>query len=237
MTTKEFSDGFTTLLNSYALAAGFGSQASDITLSLDEYEKSLFLTNAQKEIVKSYYSGNNSIGISFERTEEIRRYLDFLVKTCTPESIDGNGTAVSDMSYMYTLPDDLAYITLERATFSESDECWGGRRVGVVPVTHDYLDRILDNPFRGASEHRVLRLDTGDNTVELISRHPIAKYLIKYVANPEPIVLVDLPDGLSIDGVSTEQTCKLHEMLHEQILELAVRTAIEHKRLYTRADT
>jgi hypothetical protein len=51
------------------------------TVVLDEYEKSLFLTQAQEEIVINLYNGKNPYGDSFESTEELRRYLDELVKT------------------------------------------------------------------------------------------------------------------------------------------------------------
>ena len=73
MTNKEFSDGFSTLLNSFGITTN---------ITLDEYEKSTFLTNAQEQLIIDIYSGRNVIyGKSFEQTEEIRRYLSNLVET------------------------------------------------------------------------------------------------------------------------------------------------------------
>ena len=72
MTTKEFSDMFDTLLNSYSLQNGFGDTNSLREVVLDEYEKSVFLTRAQEQLIISYYSGNNSGGEAFENTEEYR---------------------------------------------------------------------------------------------------------------------------------------------------------------------
>ena len=46
MTTQEFSNGFDTLLNSYRDIKDFGKSNSVYSLELDEYEKSLFLTQA-----------------------------------------------------------------------------------------------------------------------------------------------------------------------------------------------
>lgn len=46
---------------------------------LNSYEKSLFLTKAQDELVMSYYNGKNQFQEGFEITEEIRRSLDILV--------------------------------------------------------------------------------------------------------------------------------------------------------------
>ena len=72
MNIKEFSDGFDTLLNSFRVLPN---------IVLDEYEKSVFLTNAQEELIIELYNGKNSFGDSFERTEEVRRYISELVKT------------------------------------------------------------------------------------------------------------------------------------------------------------
>ena len=44
MTRSEFSDMFTTLLNSHNTQALFGEQASKQEVALDEYEKSVLLT-------------------------------------------------------------------------------------------------------------------------------------------------------------------------------------------------
>ena len=48
---------------------------------------------------------------------------------------------------------------------------------------------------------------------------------MRYIKKPEPIILCDLEDGLTIDGESEAKTCKLNEHLHQAILEEAVRRA------------
>ena len=60
MTTQEFSDAFDTLLNSYASQAIFGEGASKQEVVLDEYEKSVLLTQAQDIVVKSYFYGTQN---------------------------------------------------------------------------------------------------------------------------------------------------------------------------------
>lgn len=76
MTTQEFSDGFDALLNSYSNTAAFGEQADKSTIVLDEYEKSVLLTQAQDIIVKSYFTlGLNAQGEGFD--DSPRRQVDF----------------------------------------------------------------------------------------------------------------------------------------------------------------
>ena len=136
MTTKEFSDGFDTLVNSYRRFKDFDKMESLDSLDFNEYEKSVYLTKAQLELVVSLYSGKNQFGDSFERTEELRRYLDSLVKTVVRTS-NVAGEPVDSNSMFYKLPDDIAYITLEQVTYSQPGTCWDGKRAGVIPVRQD----------------------------------------------------------------------------------------------------
>ena len=81
MSTEEFSNEFDTLLSSYATEELFGKVPN--TIELNEYEKSVFLTNAQEEVIIDAYNGKGDFINSYEKSEEIRRYLSSLVKTYT----------------------------------------------------------------------------------------------------------------------------------------------------------
>ena len=63
MTTEEFSNEFDTLLNSYS---------NEYSINIDEYEKSIFLSHAQEEILLELYNGKNQFEDSFEGTEDFR---------------------------------------------------------------------------------------------------------------------------------------------------------------------
>lgn len=219
------SDSFDLLLNSFFSKTELGNKPDIV---LDEYEKSVFLTKAQESIVLSYYSGKPAGIDSFEETEEIRRYLANLVKEASLKPIvstNGLPLGVSSTSKFFTLPEDLWFITYEAAKVSSND-CHDGSTLDVIPVTQDEYHRIKRNPYRGASGRRVLRLDLSDNVVELVSIYKVTDYYIRYLSRLSPIILVSLPDGLSINGETQAMDCKLHEALHNKILEIAVRQAI-----------
>lgn len=245
MTTQEFSNAFDTLLNSYDTQTAFGNETSRVDIVLDEYEKSVFLTQAQEEIVVNLYNGKNPYGDSFESTEEMRRYLDVLVKT-KKYGIKDKVTAehkVSSKSIFFSLPNDIAFITYEQVTFGdEALGCYNGETADVYPVTQDEYNRIMRNPFRGPTKYKVLRMDTGvqgkeDTTmVELISKFDIKEYLMKYLSKPSPIILVDLPNELEIKGISTETPCKLNDILHETILKRAVQMALASKSINSKGN-
>lgn len=233
MTVQEFSSGFDTLLNSYSTVQQFGEQTSGREVVLDEYEKSLFLTQAQLDIVISSYNGKNSTGESFESSEEFRRYLDALIKTkeyTEDDRLDIKG--ISSKSTLFTLPDDLAFITMEQIEYNDEKlDCPSNNIASVYPVTQDEYNRVKNNPFRGPTVYKALRLDYGTNIVEIISVYNIGVYTLKYLSKPEPIILEDLPDGLTINGVSEVTECKLNEVLHDKILERAVQLALQSRNI------
>ena len=231
MTVEEFSNEFDTLLNSYAHSSKFGEQSFQADINLNEYEKSVFLTEAQEDIVKELYSGKYT-GESFERTEELRRELENLV---TQKNYQENDKQVSDIlqdtKYTHTvfnLPNDCLYIVYEQVSWSTDDTCLSSLIADVIPTTHDEYWRTRNNPFRGPNSKKVLRLDNKTSQVELVSSGTIGTYLLRYLRKPEPIVLENFSDE-SIDGVSTAQTCKLEESIHRDILERAVRIALASK--------
>ena len=230
MTIEEFSNEFDTLLNSYATINQFGKVENPATIELDEYEKSVFLTKAQEETVIDLYSGKNPLGDSFEKTEEVRRYLSDLIKTYTTTDKKVGYVGLSKTSLFFELPEDLWFITYESAGLEDSRlGCMDGEEISVIPITQDDYFRIAKNPFRGTNKRRALRLDLGNRMVEIVSEYNIARYLVRYVARPEPIILTDLPDNLSINQISTKTECKLNPVIHRAILEKAVQLALISK--------
>lgn len=228
MTTEEFSNEFDTLLNSYSNVEPFGKVPN--TVEVDEYEKSVFLTNAQEEIVIDLYNGKNPFRDSFEKTEEIRRYLSDLIRTYTTSTKEEGYTGLSNKSVFFKLPEDLWFITYEAVNLKDDElGCMDGEGISVIPVTQDEYHRIKKNPFRGPNERRAVRLDLSEKVVEIVSKYNIDTYLVRYLARPRPIILSKLPDDLSINGVSDKTECELNPVIHRAILERAVKLAIRSK--------
>ena len=222
MTCEEFSLEFDLLYNNIM---------SNKAPGLSGYEKSLFLTQAQESIVLDIYSGK--YGDSFERTEETKSYLNILIKQKEYEGIDrtdensmkSEGDKLDTRSVFITLPEDLWFRTGETATIiDDSYKCHLNnlREVTILPVTQDTFVRTKRSPFRGPNEKRILRLDSTNRQVELISNYEIHSYTIRYLSRPEPIILVQLPQGLTIGGKASPQTCLLNTAIHRAILSKAV---------------
>lgn len=220
MTNEEFSNEFDTLVSSNSRITSFGI-ASDI-LSFDEYEKSVFLTEAQESIVVSLYDGTFT-GESFEKTEKLRRFLNELVKNYSIESEEIDDGLTSE-SHFFSIPEDVWFITYESISSENSTD-----PIEVIPITQDEFHRVRKNPFRGANKRRALRLEAGNAVVEIIFPNTISKYQMRYLAKPDPIILIDLPEGLSINGETRQTECKLNPAIHRVILERAVSLALKSR--------
>lgn len=207
MTLEEFRNEFDVLYNNIA---------SNAAPPVDDYEKSVFLTLAQEELVKQLYNGNNELGISFESTEEAREYLSNLIviKEYTNTSTDNISIFEKEL--------DVMYILREVCTLKESDCNLG--EINVVPTTLNDLNRSLNNPFKRPSNNKVLRVNIGD-TIKLYSKYPLDKYIITYLKRPNPIILKELEFGLTIQDNEGPSECELNPILHRVILNNAVALA------------
>ena len=231
MNITDFSDGFSTMLNSYALIPVPGTTDNPSTIELDEYEKSLLLTKSQEDIALELYTGRNNIGASFEETEELRRYLANLVveRELSPIQNTTGVLGIDSKSKFFTLPENLWFITYESVLLGEDAPCGSGSRMDVIPVRQDEYNKIRKNPFRGANNRRALRLDLSDGVIEIVSKFTVLKYYLRYLRRIKPIILVNLGNENSIRGISSITESELPESLHQRILERAVMMALQSR--------
>lgn len=205
MTLQEISQEFDLLYNNIS-----SNQAPGLT----EYEKSVFLTQAQEALILDLYKGVT--GDSFETTEEVTRYLNSLVTTYNVSQLNSNDFMLSVKETKITLPDNLLFITYQAAKANDRD-------VIVVPTNQDSLFNELKNPFKGPNKNRVLCISE-ENMNTIYSKGDIQRYYMKYIAHPYPIILEN--EGFTINGYSDPKEISwLPESLHRQIILRAVQMA------------
>lgn len=220
MDVQELSNLFDTLLQPYITKDVQGEQN---TLAFDEYEKSIFLTKAQEQIVLELYQ-------ELEQSEENRKYLSNLIKTGNYVPIgEQDETLINNTfkSYKVEIEDSVLFMIYEQCTLSDENNCVNGRIVSVVPTIHDDLDKVLKNPFKSPNSRKVIRLDF-DNKIELISKYNISNYKVRYLKKPNPIILVTLED-LNIDKKQEVSNGETNPILHERIVQRAVQLAVQSK--------
>ena len=220
MDVQELSNLFDTLLQPFIVKDNFGEQN---TLAFDEYEKSIFLTKAQEQIVLELYQ-------ELEQSEENRKYLSNLIKTGNYVPIgEQDETLINNTfkSYKVEIEDSVLFMIYEQCTLSDKDNCINGGIVSVVPTIHDDLDKVLKNPFKSPNNRKVIRLDF-DNKIELISKYNVSNYKVRYLKKPNPIILVKLED-LNIDKKQEVSNGETNPILHERIVQRAVQLAVQSK--------
>lgn len=233
MTTQEFSNMFDTLLNSYNSQSVFGEGAAKSEIVLDEYEKSVLLTQAQDIIVKTYFDNRlNPQGQGFD--ESSRRQIDFSsLITVADGQVYNEGTPYDSRGKLYKMPSGVLMVLNEKVITDQ------GTYV-VVPINYREYDRQMSKAYTQPLKKQCWRLfqnnsDT-DIIAELIPRDSqnITKYSIRYVKRPSPIVLTNLSgDNLSVDGVDTVSECTLNPIIHIDILNKAVELAISTRGNYS----
>lgn len=225
MTTQEFSSEFDILYNNIMSNAAPG---------LDEYEKSVFLTKAQEEILKNYFNPKgNKYQEGFDDNE--KRQIDFssLVTVITiPSYSNSRYIKIDDRSLLFLMPNDMLFALNEVCEITENNI---NRLVNVVPISFIEYSRLISKPYKRPLKNQCWRLMSSspekNRVFELIlpfgSIVPDS-YRIRYISRPAPIILVDLSTeypGLSINGITSVTECELDSSIHYEILQRAVELA------------
>lgn len=206
----------------------YNNISSNASVPLNAYEKSVFLSQAQRDIIIELYSGRNNMGLSFESTEEARAYLYPLVKRISLEVTEEESSYPNVNKYSVNRNSDIMFITYEYVNNS----------IPVTPVMQDNIHNVFKNPFKKPTKDRALRLDVADK-IELYSSEELTSYDISYICYPHPVVLKDdyVNSGLTIDGIplqtndeynnlkSISSVGDLPESLHPMLVTRAVALA------------
>lgn len=252
MTTQEFSNAFDTLLNSFNSKTNFGEVAAKNDIVLDEYEKSVFLTQAQDIIVKSYFSNNtNNQGEGLD--DSARRQVDFSklitvgIGTPIEASTEKDWISFDERGLMYQMPDNVLVVLNERLVVTPKDSNTSKSYV-VIPISYSEYDRIMSKAYAQPLKKQCWRLfngETGDSSTNtdinaeiipiegVIKDKDTATYKVRYIKRPAPIILTNLTfdsqETLKIDGKSDISECELNPIIHMDILNKAFELAIISK--------
>jgi len=222
MTITEFSNEFDILYNGIA---------SNSAPGIDLYEKSIYLTKAQLEIVNNYFNPRgNKYDRGFEASSKRRADLRELIRpyiSTVKSTILTTDDGISADSQFFRIPNDVYLIIQEKARVNQEDVCGDEEiqiYIKVVPKTHDEFNTQENNPFKKPDASVVWRVDmysvpskdddlpgetpiviaSPRKVVELISPYAINQYKFRYVKYPDPIVLVNLLTEYPYENLSID---------------------------------
>ena len=219
MTAQEFSSEFDLLYNNVSSAQAPG---------LTEYEKSVFLTKAQDEIIKNYFTnvqGGKKYQQGVEDSE--KRYADFsallTVAVLNAETVDA--VPFDERGKIFRLPDgkssDAKKVmiviteTFKTGNINPGEDEPSLTSYQVIPLKFDKYIRLMSKPSSDPLKKQVWKLmgnsETGNGSIEIVPHwkdkdNSINVLILKYIRKPHPIILEDLAvQGLSIEGQTTQK--------------------------------
>lgn len=217
--------------------------ASNQAPGLNEYEKSVFLTLAEKQLVKEYFnSRTDTAGGGFDGS--IERQYDFSSLIVTRDmrnitELTENADKIDKRSLVFEFPE--TYFLLVNEILSDDVG-----QYSVIPIDFEEYQRLMLKPYSMPVKRGAWRLITGRKklasgsatlegetsttkivpTAEILGKfNGTVKYKVRYVSNLQPIILDDLTkygEGLWIDNIKDMTPCDLPEECHEEIVERAV---------------
>lgn len=218
MNHTEFSNEFDVLYNNIMSNAAPG---------LNEYEKSVFLTKGQEEIVKNHFNPKgNKYGEGLD--DSPKRQIDFseLIKVAKGTLSSSSPLTFDKRAEVYDLPSDLFIIINEAVTTN----------IGVkqiVPISYAEYTRLMSRPYKEPLKYqawRIISTSSVNISAEIIvnSNETISEYLLRYIKRPAPIITTNLTSeygDLTINGIGTISECELNPIIHPEILQRAVELA------------
>ena len=155
MTLEEFSTEFDVLYNSITSNAAPG---------FNDYEKSVLLTLAQEELIKSYFvANNNTTGVGLDGSQ--KRHYDFstLIKIKSLKNIVYDIiTAIDkvnipflreDTNAVFLIPNDVFLILNEHLIAKDNNYI-------VFPISYDTYNLLMSKPFPYPNKRQAWRLDS-----------------------------------------------------------------------------
>lgn len=192
MNAKEFSDQFDILWNGIA---------SNQSPGLNEYEKSVFLTKAQDELVKNYFNPKgNAKQEGFDGSPKRQADFSMLLKTnrekinkfTTPTT---NDTAVFDpRAIVVNYPKDLFLTINEQVTNEDFSKI---RQV--IPLSFVEYTRLMSKPYKEPLKYQAWRLLTNQSTVSVDTYTETTKYIA-----PTANLILNLQDRKALKELITK---------------------------------
>lgn len=191
--------------------------------SYDDKQTSTVLSKAQHRVsMRKYDALMNKYQKGFENSEKLRRELDNLIQTTT---ITDKSAGIHPNGYLLDLPSDFMFAIEESVITSLS----AGGEVRVLPVTHDFYNRNIKNPYKKPLDTEVIwRMDIGKETgvdtkrTELIvgiNTTTITSYRLEYLRTIPEIVCDEEIPANQVDSI-------LDELVHHEIVDEAVKIAV-----------
>lgn len=201
MTNNEFIREFDLLYNNID---------SNQAPGLNNYEKSVFLTQGQKDVLLSHLTKQTNKLLEGQ-DDSSRRQIEFstLTKTITLQTLNILDKFTNNPnSNCFIFPQDIFSIQNEQLLVKDDTNTL--KYLQVIPLTYNEYTRNMLKPYKQPLKEQAWRLFINNISegpiIEVIphSNENIEKYILRYIKIPHPIILEDLKGNNSIEGYTKE---------------------------------
>lgn len=178
---------------------------------ISDYEKSVFATKAQKEIVREYFSGKNKYqsgfdGADFSLSSAIKQ-TDFsnIIRTIEVSPSDDTLTKIDNRSILFSIDTKEAKVLIPIQKSLRVTTESGTRDLQIVPINFVQYQQLITNPYPYPHKNQAWELINSATDIDTINIEVIVgeaynkaniKYYLRFVKEPYPIILTNLEDGL-----------------------------------------
>lgn len=209
MTNPEFSNEFDVLYNNIMSNAAPG---------LNEYEKSVFLTKAQDEVIKNYFNPKgNKYQEGFD--DSAKRQIDFSMLMKTIELTPLNpaiGLHLGQNIQFYSMPQDIMLYINEFLDVTRKGKL---QRLTVIPLKDDEYARLMSKPFKRPLKYQAWRLISSGAAME-------------YTYTDYAGIAVEIAKDPEIDATSDF----IYQNINRRSIEIVDATTIKIDGLYLSSD-
>lgn len=238
MTNSELSNEFDVLYNNIT---------SNQAPGLNEYEKSVFLTKAQSQLVNEYFNNRtDGFGGGFDGSQKRQYDFSSIIKVVElSDLLDDNLDTYSikkidKRSKVFIFPNDY-FLAINEIIATDSNGV--SVQYSVLPINNIEYQKLMLKPYALPHKKAVWRLINRTISIiedDITSTHSVIEcignfeagnsitYKLRYIKTLNPIILEDLNtygEDVSIGGKFLKTQCELPEETHQEILERAVTLA------------
>lgn len=162
MTNLEFSNEFDVLYNSIT---------SNQAPGLDEYEKSVFLTKAQSEILREYFNPRiDAANGGFDGSQKRQYDFSTLIRTANLFNVNSIKERITDIekidrrSLVFLFPQDY-FLSVNEVVYD------GNKAFSVLPISYDTYQRLMLKPYTMPVKKGVWRLFTDKKNCNFVQEY------------------------------------------------------------------
>lgn len=161
MTTDELLKSITEMSTEFDIL--YNQVNSNQAAMIDEYEKSVFLTNSQDQIVLGYFDprGNKFVE-GFDNGQKRQYDFSSLVVNATLQRYTGSDGKYDPRSFVYLMPKNL-FLTLNESVYENVNST--GYIYQIIPITFEQYHVLMQKPYQYPTKRAVWRLITNQVNV------------------------------------------------------------------------